>query len=138
MLRILHIEDDPIDAELIYSAIAVQSPCHFSRVASKAGLEAALAHEIFDLIISDSSLPGFDGAAALTLAKKQFPDVPFVFCSGHFVGEKKTQMLNRGATDYFSKDDLEGLIHLIKDLLGNSTESGNQNLRVSTAGEFQI
>lgn len=126
MLRILHIEDDPDDAELIYVAITAHSPCHVSRVASQAGLEAALTHEIFDLIVSDSSLPGFDGAAALTLAKQKFPEVPFVFCSGHLVEEKKTQMLDQGATDYFSKNDTAGLVRFIQSLEVNASKIENE------------
>jgi sigma-B regulation protein RsbU (phosphoserine phosphatase) len=116
VLRILHIEDDPVDAELVFNAMTANSPCQVFRVASKAGLEAALTYEVFDLIVSDSSLLGLDGKAALRLAKIKFPEVPFVFCSGHSSKERKCQMMSLGATDYFSKEDIEGLIRLIAEL----------------------
>ncbi len=113
MLRILHIEDDPGDAELIYCAITGQSDCIVFQAASRPGLEAALTHEVFDLIISDSSLPGFDGKQALRLAKMKFPHVPFVFCSGYLTEEKRAQMMAHGATDCFSKNDTARLVRFV-------------------------
>jgi phosphoserine phosphatase RsbU/P len=130
MLRVLHIEDDSIDAELIYRIVTGGVPCTFWRVSTKAALLAALANERFDLIISDSNLPGFDGVSAMKLARNRFPKVPFVFCSGYVTGERKTQMLNLGAFDFFPKDDLEGLLHLVKKLsppADLNTDTGNQN-----------
>ncbi len=119
MLRILHIEDDPLDAELVYNALAEPGPCLVSRVVTRAGFSAALAHEVFDLIVSDSSLPELDGKKALRVAKARFPHVPFVFCSGSHVGNRKSRMQEQGATDYFSKSDLDGLKQFVATLAVN-------------------
>lgn len=119
MLRILHIEDDPLDAELVYNALSEHGPCQVSRVVTRAGFSAALTHERFDLIVSDSSLPELEGVKALRLAKSRFPQVPFVFCSGHCVGERKAKMQEQGATDYFSKFNLGGLKQFVTTLAAN-------------------
>ena len=60
----------------------------------------------FDVILSDFSLPDFDGLAALELAKVYAPDVPFIFVSGLMGEEFATSALRRGATDYILKRNL--------------------------------
>ena len=63
-VRVLHLEDDPVDAELIAALLAADGlVCHFDRVATRAEFLAALERD-YDLILSDFSLPAFDGATA--------------------------------------------------------------------------
>src|SRR5690606_11112865 len=68
----------------------------------------------YDLILSDNSLPGFDGLAALTLAKKRCPATPFVFLSGTIGEERAVEALKRGATGYVIKDRPSQLIPAIR------------------------
>lgn len=108
-LRILHLEDDPADAELVAATLAaagVQSV--FVRVKTRAEFVQALDQE-FDLVLSDHSLPGFDGVAAQVLARERRPDLPFVFVSGTMGEEVAIERLNAGATDYVLKQRLERL-----------------------------
>ncbi|MFO0731526.1 MAG: response regulator [Nitrospiraceae bacterium] len=55
-------------------------------------------------------MPGFDGAAALSLARKLCPDVPFLFVSGTILEEFAIDMMQRGATDYIFKQRLGRLV----------------------------
>lgn len=115
-VRILHLEDNLNDSELIKATLQGQLRCHITVVATRAAFEAALERNAPDLILSDSSLPGCDGLSALALATKKLPAVPFIFCSGNIPDLMKVEAARHGATDFISKDDLAGLVTLIKRL----------------------
>lgn len=115
-LRIIHIEDDPCDAELIAAALEVHALSQITTVTTKLALAAEIQTELPDLIISDSNLPGFDGLSALAFATQHCPGIPFVFCSGFLSAEKQAQALAHGAVDCVSKNDLTRLIALVKKL----------------------
>jgi PAS domain S-box-containing protein len=109
-LRILHLEDCALDADLAKQKLNDGGlPCEIILVKTRAAYEAALKERRFDLILSDYSIPGFDGAAALFMAQEVCPDVPFVFCTGSVGEENATQLLKSGATDYVLKDRMARL-----------------------------
>lgn len=108
-LRILHLEDDPMDAELISAALAADGiVCECSRTATQAGFVSALEMP-WDLILSDYSLPGFDGISAQRLAAERRPEIPFVFVSGTMGEDVAIERLKAGATDYVLKHRLARL-----------------------------
>src|SRR5260221_9320885 len=110
MLRILHVEDDPNDAVLIASALKQEGlQCNIHRVDSGTALELALTTGAFDLVLSDYSLPGFNGLAALKLVREHAPVVPFVLVSGTLGEEAAVESVRGGATDYVLKHRLERL-----------------------------
>jgi PAS domain S-box-containing protein len=104
-LRILHLEDQAADAELMQELLTASGlPNETTRVDTEADFVAALERGGFDLILSDFSLPGFDGHRALEHATRRRPDVPFVFVTGSLGEDTAVEMLKRGATDYVLKD----------------------------------
>jgi two-component system cell cycle sensor histidine kinase/response regulator CckA len=104
-LRILHLEDNLLDAELTQSALSSEWPaCHILRVENESEFVGALGKEEFDVILSDFSLPSFNGLAALDLAKKLKPGIPYIFLSGTIGEENAVKALRNGATDYVIKD----------------------------------
>jgi PAS domain S-box-containing protein len=110
-LRILSIEDDPKDAELIqYLLEAENIACELTRVDTQAALMASLQQGGIDLILADYSLPSFDGISALKVATKVCPDVPFIFVSGTLGEEVAIEALKIGATDYVLKTRLSRLV----------------------------
>jgi PAS domain S-box-containing protein len=121
--RILHLEDDPDDAAWIGSLVARRWPeVKWERVDTREGFVSALAHGAPSLVLSDFSLPGFDGLAALALARAQFPDMPFIFLSGT-IGEKvAVEALRKGATDYVLKDRSIRLVPAIERALAEARE----------------
>src|SRR3954447_527530 len=106
-LRILHLEDNRMDAELVEAALAADGvPCTLVRVGTRGEFLEALERSPFDLVLSDYSIPGFNGVAAYSIVRAKRPDVPFVFVSGTMGEEVAVECLKDGATDYVLKHRL--------------------------------
>jgi PAS domain S-box-containing protein len=107
---ILYLEDNPRDADLVRDKLQQVGMAFELLVASdRAEYEAALAQKRFDLILSDYTLPNYDGMAALALARVVQPDVPFILISGTLGDEQAVDSVLRGATDYVLKQRLDRL-----------------------------
>jgi signal transduction histidine kinase/ActR/RegA family two-component response regulator len=110
-LRILHLEDNPVDADLIVSTLTEGGiACTSHRVDTRDGFGTALKEGHFDMILADYSLPGFDGIGALELARTLVPDIPFIFVSATLGEELAIDTMHRGATDYILKQRLGRLV----------------------------
>jgi signal transduction histidine kinase len=110
-LRILHLEDDPNDASLVQSMLKGGGvTCATTCVQSRDDFVAALGRGGIDLILSDFSLPSFDGFASLKIARAWCPDIPFILVSGTLGEELAIDSLKRGATDYVLKERLSRLV----------------------------
>jgi anti-anti-sigma regulatory factor/DNA-binding NarL/FixJ family response regulator len=114
-LRVLHVEDNPTDAKLIARHLRRCLP-HVSveRVDDEASLRAAFEGGTWDAILSDWSMPGFSGLAALRLVKALGLDVPFIIVSGAIGEEAAVEAMREGAHDYVSKDALARLAAVIE------------------------
>ncbi len=78
--RLLLLEDNAADAELLRRALASEWPqCELVQVNDGTGFTASLNQGGFDLILSDYRVPGFEGPEALALARRHCPTVPFLF-----------------------------------------------------------
>jgi PAS domain S-box-containing protein len=110
-LRILNLEDNVNDGALNDAMISARWPnCEYVRVVSRDDFVAALEAGGYDVILSDFSLPGFDGREALKLAQEMRPEVPFLFVSGTIGEDVAVEVLKNGATDYVLKHRLVRLI----------------------------
>ncbi len=104
-LIILHLEDDPMDAELVRSTLDGDGiACKITRVKTRNHFVAAIERGGFDIIFADYSLPGFDGISALAIARIRCPFIPFIFISGNMGEELAIETLKSGATDYVLKN----------------------------------
>jgi signal transduction histidine kinase len=122
-LRILHVEDDPNDAELIRLALEADGlRVRPERVTSGDELIAALERGGFDLILSDFALPGFDGLSALRICQQRAPSVPFILVSGQIGEEAAVDGVRGGATDYVLKHRLSRLGPSVRRALAESAE----------------
>lgn len=122
-LRLLHLEDNPTDADLVSSVLGEGGiPCTSSRVDTRAAFVAALKEGAVDLILADYSLPGFDGMSALALARQQAPDVPFLFVSAVIGEELAIDAMHQGATDYVLKQRLGRLVPSVQRALRERDE----------------
>src|SRR5437879_3992757 len=100
-LRVLLIEDSQSDAELaMWRLKQAGYTCTFRCVVNEVEMRAALRAELPDLILSDFSLPAFDGMSALAIARAEAPGVPFIFLSGTIGEERAIEALKCGAIDY--------------------------------------
>jgi CheY-like chemotaxis protein len=107
LLRILHLEDDPKDAELIQAMLETEGIiCHVTRVETQVDFLVLLEQGGFDLILADHTLPSFDGLSALKITQEKCPDIPFIFVSGTLGEEVAIEALKIGATDYVLKERL--------------------------------
>lgn len=110
-LRILHLEDDANDVELVRRAIVAHGidaqvdafDTHFDFV-------SALEEGDYDLILADYTLPSFDGLSALAIAREKNSCIPFIFVTGTMGEEKAVETLKNGATDYVLKHNLARLV----------------------------
>lgn len=110
-LCLLHLEDDPIDGELIVTTLIEGGiPCQSQRVDTRQAFVEALKEGRMDVILADYSVPGFDGMTALTLARQHCPDVPFLFVSATIGEELAIDTMLQGATDYVLKQRLGRLV----------------------------
>ncbi|HRC43253.1 MAG TPA: response regulator [Nitrospira sp.] len=114
-LPFIHLENNPADAELIATTLRDAGiQCQLKQAQTREEFLAALRQEGFRLILAETAVPGFDGAAALSLARTLHPDVPFLFVSGTQGEEFAIDMMQHGATDYISKQRLGRLVPSIK------------------------
>jgi signal transduction histidine kinase len=114
-LRILHLEDNPVDAELIHATLAAEGiACEAMRVETRGGFVDAIEGGRFGLILADYNLPAFDGISALAIAREKSPDVPFIFVSGSLGEEAAIETLKSGATDYVLKHRPERLVPSVR------------------------
>ena len=109
-LTILLAEDSENDALLIERALRRAGwvgAC--TRVDAVATLEAALARQAWDVILSDYQLPGFTGLEVLERVQASGLDCPFIIVSGTIGEETAVAAMRAGAHDYVLKDDLARL-----------------------------
>jgi diguanylate cyclase (GGDEF)-like protein len=138
MLRVLLIEDSPADAELAIRRLKQASyVCSHRRVVNEDEMRAALRAELPNLILSDFSLPQFDGMSALAVARAEAPGVPFIFLSGTIGEERAIEALKCGAVDYVLKSNPKRLAAAVKraveeaELRRAAQLAGNQVVRLS-------
>src|ERR1700676_1894095 len=122
-LRILHLEDDPSDAELVHETLEADGiSCHVVRVETEANFTASLEQGTFDLILADYTLPSFDGLSALKIARRYWPHLPFIFVSGTLDEEVAIEALKIGATDYVFKTRLSRIVPSVQRALREADE----------------
>jgi signal transduction histidine kinase len=110
-LHILLVEDSAMDVALIrHMLLASGREISVASVETPEAFEAELKRRPPRLILSDYTLPGFDGHKALEIAQRVAPLVPFIFVSGTMGEEVAIAMLKQGATDYVLKNRLTRLI----------------------------
>jgi len=108
-IRVLILEDRVNDAELMVRELrrAGFIP-EWERVETENDFLALLDQE-FDIILSDYSMPRFDGLRALELLKRRGSEIPFILVSGTIGDETAVEAIKQGATDYLLKDRLSRL-----------------------------
>ena len=114
-VKILHLEDNALDSELLISTLESEGiNCTVHRVDQKQDYIDAITHNKYDLILSDNTLPDFDGIEALRYAKQKQPVTPFIFLSGTLGEDVAIEAMRWGASDYVLKHKLPKLGLTIK------------------------
>jgi diguanylate cyclase (GGDEF)-like protein/PAS domain S-box-containing protein len=106
-LKILMVEDVAADAELALRELKRGGlACVAHRVEEEDEFRRELAEFRPHVVLSDFSMPHFDGMQALAIVRESHPDVPFIFLSGTIGEEYAIRALQNGATDYVLKNNL--------------------------------
>jgi CheY-like chemotaxis protein len=110
VLKLLQLEDDCIDAELIERFLR-RAGLEFTTtvVSGKPEFLAAIRGGSFDAILADNSLPQFNSIDALKLLKKETTNAAFILVTGTVSEEFAVDIMHKGADDYILKGDLSRL-----------------------------
>jgi two-component system cell cycle sensor histidine kinase/response regulator CckA len=123
MTRLLHVEDEVADSDLV-SLWLHEAGLDWDvvRVDTREGFVNALEHEPFDLVLSDFQLPAFNGHDALRETRLRRPELAFVFFTATLGEERAVDALKAGATDFVAKERPERLVPALTRAVGESQE----------------
>ncbi len=122
-IRLLVVEDSPLDAELVVDELMRDGLLiDWRRVQSEREFIAALDETAPDVIISDLSMPDFSGYRALEIARGRAPETPFLFVSGTMGEEAAVEAVRGGATDYVLKHNMARLASSVRRALREAEE----------------
>ena len=142
-LRVLLVEDNEDDAALILRLLrrGGYEP-DARRVQTAEALDEALAKGHWDIVLSDYSMPHFDGLRALRALREQSAFLPFIVISGSIGEETAVAAMRAGASDYLMKSNLTRLVPAIERELRESAErqerARTKNALVELQEKFQV
>ena len=114
-IKILHLEDSILDSKLIHSLIEREGIWFDYFLAdTEKDFKNILETENINIILSDYSLPQYDGNEALKVAREKYSHMPFIFVSGVMGEDRAINSMINGATDYVLKNKLERLVPAIR------------------------
>ncbi|KRE88727.1 histidine kinase [Frateuria sp. Soil773] len=120
-IRILQVEDNALDAELVLAELNADGISYDVRlVDDEQGFVDALEHFKPQVVLSDLSLPGFSGQRALELLRRHDEDTPFIFVSATLGEEAAIEALRNGATDYILKQNPARLASAVRRALAEA------------------
>jgi DNA-binding NtrC family response regulator len=128
-LKILILEDTISDADLLTWELKKSGfNFVFEIVQNRETFINALNEFNPDIILSDFSLPSFDGLNAFQIKQQQKPDIPFIIVSGAIGEEKAVELIKNGVTDYVQKDKLFTLNQKISRALKEVEEKNEKKI----------
>lgn len=126
-LHVLLIEDNPDDALLIEAELAGEFASEVIRIDSRQALGEALSKK-WDIVISDYSLPQFDGLEALQMVREAEPELPFILVSGAVGEEVAAKAMRSGAYDFILKNNLFRLVPSIRRSLNDAEDKRQRRM----------
>jgi two-component system cell cycle sensor histidine kinase/response regulator CckA len=137
-LNVLMVEDSENDAELLLRELLRRgfSPAA-KRVDTGPALNDALRQGSWDVIISDNTLPRFNGAEALRMSREMAPDVPVIVVSGTLTEEHAVDAMRAGASDFVTKDKLHRLAPAIEREVEDAHRRSEQRRLAAALAESQ-
>src|SRR5882672_8213698 len=122
-IQLLFIEDSEVDVELALRSLEQGGfEVSWDRVDLEEDLKRFLGSSRPQAILSDFSMPRFDGVDALRLVKELAPRVPFIFLSGTIGEERAIEAIRLGATDYVLKNNMRRLSTAVRRALSEAGE----------------
>lgn len=122
-LRLLLVEDSENDTLLLLNHLQQSGyVVDWSRVENASALRAALDCGPWDVVLSDDSLPQFNGLEALAMVRAKAPELPFILVSGTIDEGVAAAAKEAGVDEYVMKDNLQELGPVIERLTQASRE----------------
>ena len=101
MAAVLIVDDDEAIRDTLYELLETDHRCHVAETAERA--MKWLEMEIYDVIITDISMPGLSGVELLGYVRQRQPETPVIVISGITDRAHAEGMLKLGAFDYLLK-----------------------------------
>lgn len=140
VLRLLHLEDNDLDHELITESL--RADLDWEMDVRRAEDEASFLRELQDfaphLVLSDYSLPGYDGMRAFEAARAYDPYLPFIIVTGAMGEEVAVDTLRRGVTDYILKQRPERLAPSVRRAMAELDTLRRQEMAERAVRELNI
>ena len=109
-IKILFVEDLPTDVELARREIKKENIFFVSKVVdTEEQFRKELDEFNPDVIISDYSMPNFDGMRALKITRSLNKYIPFIVLTGSVNEETAVECMQTGANDYVLKEKIKRL-----------------------------
>ena len=114
-IKILIVEDSADDAELIIREMKKGGyKPQWHRVDNSEDLESALMRQSWDIILSDYTMPNYNGVSALLRIRRMDIDTPYILVSGTAGEDIYNYALNAGADDFVTKTELGSLVGAVE------------------------
>lgn len=127
-VKILIVEHDATDIELLLHHLKKNDFPHVAEVVeTEEQYIAALEEFKPDIILSDFSLPAFNGLIAFEIKQQMAPYTPFIIVSGTIGDENAVDLIKNGITDYALKDKLYSLLPKIHRAMKEACELKKKN-----------
>ncbi|QSA97541.1 EAL domain-containing protein [Methylococcus sp. EFPC2] len=130
-MRVLHVEDNPVDADLARRIIARRAPdIELTNVSSYAAAKAAL-DQGYDLALIDLTLPDGNGLELLAEIRERQIPIATVMLTGSGDQRAAVASLQAGADDYVTKsvDNLHALPATLRNALLRNREAAARKSR---------
>lgn len=113
-LKILFAEDNQNDYFLAVKELK-KAGINISCLCVENEMEYIKEIEIFqpDIIISDYTMPSFDGLRALKIKQHKAPDIPLIIFTGSINEQTAVECMKAGADDYVLKEQMKRLVFAI-------------------------
>jgi signal transduction histidine kinase/FixJ family two-component response regulator len=140
-LRILYIDNSPVDRELVRNTLE-RTPCHFQvrEATSRQEFDSLLLEGNYDVVLSDCDMPGLERLQVLDTVRVKAPYLPVIIITGVGSTEIAVEAMKRGADDYVIKtaqhiQQLPATIHAVveKKRVQQEREHAQEALREEAA-----
>jgi len=126
-VRALIVDDSEDDVLLVVKELERAGfEVEWQRVETAAGLRDCLSAASWDLVLTDWTMPSFDGPSAVAAVIRSGLDIPVIIVSGTVSEDVIVEAVRRGASDYVVKHDLRRLVPAVE------REVSRRRQRVST------